>query len=67
MIKPDAMAARYFERHRNPDGRALSEKKKIERTTSCMILNALREILENNPNATGKRVKPRFGEIYRMP
>lgn len=62
MIKPDAMAARYFERHRNPDGRALSEKKKIERTTSCMILNALREILENNPNATGKKSKTKIWE-----
>lgn len=62
MIKPDAAAARYFERHRNPDGRALSEKKKIERTTSCMILNALREILEKNPNATGKKSKTKIWE-----
>lgn len=62
MIKPDAMAARFFERHRNPDGKALSEKKKIERITSCMILNALREILENNPNATGKKSKTKIWE-----
>lgn len=62
MIKPDAMAARYFERHRNPDGRALSEKKKIERMTSCMILNALREILEKNPNARGNKSKTKIWE-----
>lgn len=62
MIKPDAMAARFFERHRNPDGKGLSEKKKIERITSCMILNALREIIENNPNARGNKSKTKVWE-----
>lgn len=62
MIKPDAMAARFFERHRNPDGKALSEKKKIERITSCMILNALREIIEKNPNARGNKSKTKVWE-----
>lgn len=62
LIKPDALAARFFEQYRNPEGKALSEKKKIERLTSCMILNALREILEGNPNAIGKKSTTKIWE-----
>jgi len=62
LIKPDVMASRFFENHRNPDGRKLSEEKKIERITSCCILNALREIIENNPNAHGSKSKTKIWE-----
>ncbi|MCW0518413.1 hypothetical protein OKE64_10755, partial [Riemerella anatipestifer] len=45
-IVPDAAAIRFFSKHRNPDGRKLSDKKQIERATNCCILNAITAILE---------------------
>lgn len=46
-IVPDKNAAAYFARHRSPEGKSLSTSKQIQRSTSCFILTAIKNILED--------------------
>ncbi len=46
-ILPDVKAADFFARHTTPNGDTLKMSEQIKRATNCMILNAIRYILED--------------------
>ncbi len=43
-ITPDIEANRFFSQHRKPNGRPLSMEKQREKSTNCMILNAIQTV-----------------------
>lgn len=46
-LTPDIKAASFYSSHRKPNGKPLSKEKQIEKTTNCIILNAINTILED--------------------
>ncbi|BFO64088.1 hypothetical protein KCF3NO3_00710 [Chryseobacterium sp. KCF3-3] len=62
-IVPDKNVIDFFARHRNPDGKTISEKKQVERATNCHILNAIKNLLKDkNYISKSKKMKTQIWE-----
>jgi len=62
-IVPDNNVIDFFSRHRNPDGKTISEKKQVERATNCHILNAVKNLLKDkNYISKSKKMKTQIWE-----
>jgi len=46
-IQPDPAARAFFEQHRRPNGRPLSDEQRTEKTTNAMILNAIKMLFNS--------------------
>lgn len=46
-IQPDPDASRFFASHRRPNGKPLDFETQVERTTNCLILNAIKTVLSD--------------------
>jgi len=62
-IIPDRKVIDFFAVHRNPDGKELTDKKKLERATSCHILNAIKSLfIDKNFAAKSNKQKSNIWE-----